>query len=57
MTRLIPYLQASAELSLKEKVGQLFLPAAFINDSESEILALEKLIKEHHIGSLCFFHS
>ncbi|MET7027965.1 glycoside hydrolase family 3 protein [Sediminicola luteus] len=57
MTRLIPYLQASAELSLKEKVGQLFMPAAFINDSESEIQALEKLIKEHHIGSLCFFHS
>ncbi|ALM07489.1 glycoside hydrolase [Sediminicola sp. YIK13] len=57
MTRPVPYPQASAELSLKEKVGQLFMPAAFINDSESEIQALEKLIKEHHIGSLCFFHS
>lgn len=33
------------------------MPAAFINDSEEEILHIEKLIKEQHIGGLCFFHS
>ncbi|MET6990263.1 glycoside hydrolase family 3 protein [Sediminicola arcticus] len=57
MNKLVPHPKASATLSLKEKVGQLFMPAAFINDSEVDIQALEKLIKEHHIGSLCFFHS
>ena len=44
-------------LSLKEKVGQLFMPAAFINDTEEEIVKLEELIKEQGVGGLCFFHS
>ena len=44
-------------LSLKEKVGQLFMPAAFINDTEEEILKLEELIREQGVGGLCFFHS
>ncbi|MEJ1223339.1 glycoside hydrolase family 3 protein [Sediminicola sp. 1XM1-17] len=57
MNKLAPYPKATALLSPKEKVGQLFMPAAFINDNEEEIQALEKLIKECHIGSLCFFHS
>lgn len=57
MINIAPYPKASAALSLKEKVGQLFMPAAFINDGEVEIQAMEKLIEEHHIGSLCFFHS
>ncbi len=43
--------------STKQKVGQLFMIAAFINDSETEVLRIEKLIKENHIGALCFFHS
>lgn len=47
----------STSLSQAEKIGQLFMPAAFINDSEVEIQKLEKLIKEHAIGGLCFFHS
>lgn len=37
--------------------GQLFMPAAFINDSEANIHDLEELIRNHHIGGLCFFHS
>ncbi|MEB8329576.1 glycoside hydrolase family 3 protein [Flavobacteriaceae bacterium KMM 6897] len=57
MNNIVPYPKVTATLSLKEKVGQLFMPAAFINDSEAEIQALEKLIEDHHIGSLCFFHS
>ena len=44
-------------LSLKQKVGQLFMPAVFINDTEEEVQKMEKLIKEYHVGSICFFHS
>jgi beta-glucosidase-like glycosyl hydrolase len=51
------YPTAKKTLTLKEKVGQLFMPAAFINDSEEEILKLHDLIAKHHIGGLCFFHS
>ncbi|WP_297696440.1 glycoside hydrolase family 3 N-terminal domain-containing protein [uncultured Eudoraea sp.] len=54
---LIDYPTAAKSLSLKEKVGQFFMPAAFINDSEEEILKLQDLISKHHIGGLCFFHS
>lgn len=52
-----PYNTATNTLSIREKVGQLFMPAAFINDTEEEILELENLIKEQHVGGLCFFHS
>ncbi|MAU15582.1 MAG: glycoside hydrolase [Muricauda sp.] len=44
-------------LTLKQKVGQLFMPAVFINDTEEEVRKMEKLIREHHVGSICFFHS
>lgn len=51
------YSEATLSLTLEEKVGQLFMPAAFINDGEGEIQKLEKLIKEFGIGGICFFHS
>ena len=54
---IIKYGEATNHLSLQEKIGQLFMPAAFINDSELEIQRLENLIKSHHIGGICFFHS
>ena len=57
MKKVPNYKIAKSELSFSEKVGQLFMPAAFINDTEEEIQKLEKLIREHGIGSLCFFHS
>ncbi|MGB6150778.1 MAG: glycoside hydrolase family 3 N-terminal domain-containing protein [Pricia sp.] len=57
MLKVIPYKKATKNLTTRGKVGQLFMPAAFINDTESEIQKLEKLIREHKIGSLCFFHS
>ena len=44
-------------MTLTQKVGQLFMPAAFINDTEEEIQELEKLIQRHDVGGLCFFHS
>ncbi|MFX0558368.1 glycoside hydrolase family 3 protein [Maribacter sp. CXY002] len=49
--------KAKNQLNLFEKIGQLFMPAAFINDTEEEIVQLENLIKNHTIGGLCFFHS
>ena len=49
--------ETAAQLSLQEKVGQLFMPAAFINDSEEEIVRLETLISKGGIGGICFFHS
>jgi len=57
LNNMFPYQIASSTLSTKEKIGQLFMPAAFINDSEEDIQNLEKLIKEQQVGSLCFFHS
>ena len=48
---------ANNELTLREKIGQLFMPAAFINDTEEEIQELELLIRQHNIGGICFFHS
>lgn len=57
MDSLIPYQQATEQLTISEKVGQLFMPAAFINDNETQIQALELQIKNHTIGGICFFHS
>ncbi len=44
-------------MTLEQKIGQFFFPAVFINDTEENIEATEKLIREHHIGGLTFFHS
>lgn len=44
-------------MTLKEKIGQLFSPAAFIHDTEENYLKIESLIKNQHIGGLTFFHS
>lgn len=57
MNKFPSYEQVRKSLSPKQKVGQLFMPAAFINDTEDEVEKLETLIKKHAIGSLCFFHS
>lgn len=53
----MPKLPSINALSTTQKIGQLFMPAAFINDTEAEIRKLEQLIKDQHIGSICFFHS
>ena len=50
-------LSSTQNFSLKQKVGQLFMIAVFINDSEENVRETENLIKENHIGALCFFHS
>jgi beta-glucosidase-like glycosyl hydrolase len=43
--------------ALRQKVGQFFFPAVFINDTEENIQETERLIREHNIGGLTFFHS
>ena len=57
MNSLLTYSKARTQITKKEKIGQLFMPAAFINDTEEEVQALEQLIEEYHVGGLCFFHS
>ena len=52
-----PFRLPKEPLTLKQKVGQLFMPAAFINDTEAEVQKMEQLIREQHVGSICFFHS
>ena len=44
-------------MTLEQKIGQFFFPAVFINDSEENIQETERLIKNHNIGGLTFFHS
>jgi beta-N-acetylhexosaminidase len=44
-------------MTLQKKIGQLFFPAAFINDSEENIQKIESLIINEGIGGLTFFHS
>ncbi len=54
---LVKYEEAKNKLTLKQKVGQLFMPAVFINDSEEEVQKMEYLIQKMDIGAICFFHS
>lgn len=42
-------------MSLQEKVGQLFMVAAYSNRSQNHIDSIQKLIVDHHIGGLIFF--
>jgi len=53
----ISYEEAKTQLSQVEKIGQFFMPAAYINDTEEDIQKIEKLIREQNVGALCFFHS
>ncbi len=57
MNKTVAYKSVKNVLSFSEKVGQLFMPAAFVNDTEQEIQNLENLIQNHGIGAICFFHS
>lgn len=42
-------------LSLEEKVGQLFMVAAYSNRDEKHTLEIDSLIKKYHLGGLIFF--
>ncbi|MEL1256128.1 glycoside hydrolase family 3 N-terminal domain-containing protein [Flavobacterium sp. DGU38] len=43
--------------ALRQKIGQFFFPAVFINDTEENIQKTERLIRDYNIGGLTFFHS
>ncbi|MCO5725430.1 glycoside hydrolase family 3 protein [Robiginitalea marina] len=57
MPELPTYTTASSTLPRATRVGQLFMPAAYIHDSEEEIESLESLVRNRQVGGLCFFHS
>ncbi|MDN3666933.1 glycoside hydrolase family 3 protein [Algibacter miyuki] len=42
-------------MSVKEKVGQLFMVATYSNRTDSHLDSIQKLIKDHGIGGLIFF--
>ncbi|MDR2937904.1 MAG: serine hydrolase [Prevotellaceae bacterium] len=42
-------------LSTREKIGQLFMPAAYSNKNGAHIAEISKLIAEQKVGGLCFF--
>ena len=41
-------------MSLKEKIGQLFMVRAFSNQDRMHIASINNLIREHHIGGLIY---
>ncbi|MGO4773593.1 glycoside hydrolase family 3 protein [Flavobacterium sp. W22_SRS_FK3] len=43
--------------ALRQRIGQFFFPAVFINDTEENIQETECLIRDYNIGGLTFFHS
>ncbi len=43
------------EMTLDEKIGQLFMVAAYSNKDAAHQQSIERLIKEQHIGGLIFF--
>jgi len=42
-------------MTLEEKIGQLFMIAAYSNQNEKQEAELEKQIVRHHVGGLIFF--
>lgn len=43
------------QLSLREKIAQLFMVAAYSNKTEKHVQEISHLVKEHKIGGLIFF--
>ncbi len=42
-------------LSPKERIGQLFMVAAYSNRDSNHVNDVARLVQEYHIGGLCFF--
>ncbi|WP_372472958.1 glycoside hydrolase family 3 N-terminal domain-containing protein [Capnocytophaga sp. ARDL2] len=42
-------------MTLREKIGQLFMVAAYSNKDQKHVNQIEKLISEQHIGGVIFF--
>ena len=43
------------QMSLDEKIGQLFMIRAFSNKDEAHYKSIENQIKKYHVGGVCFF--
>ena len=43
-------------LTIEEKIGQLFMVAAYSNKDSNHVNHIKELIDSHHIGGLIFFH-
>ncbi|MFN3641035.1 MAG: glycoside hydrolase family 3 protein, partial [Flavobacterium sp.] len=43
------------QMTTEQKIGQLFMVAAYSNKNEAHAISLDKLIEEQHIGGLIFF--
>ncbi|MGS2740617.1 glycoside hydrolase family 3 N-terminal domain-containing protein [Sinomicrobium sp. M5D2P17] len=43
------------KMSLKEKIGQLFMVDIFPEKGEKQVERVEKLIREYHVGGIIFF--
>ncbi|MCU0430203.1 MAG: serine hydrolase [Cytophagaceae bacterium] len=43
------------QMSMEQRLGQLFMVAAYSNKDEKHVKEIEKLIQEHHLGGLIFF--
>ena len=51
------YEQKFKQMNLDEKIGQLFMVAAYTNKDAQHIQQLENLIDQYHVGGLCFFQN
>lgn len=57
------FLQGSGEwaanvfesMTLEQRIGQLFMVAAYSNKNEAHVAGLEELVRDYHIGGLIFF--
>ncbi len=45
------------KMSLDEKIGQLFMVAAYTNKDDKHIAEIENLINNYHVGGLIFFQN
>lgn len=51
-----PWVQSTFDaMTLEQRIGQLFMVAAYSRDGLKHELVLQKLVKEQHIGGLIFF--
>lgn len=44
-----------ADMPIEERIGQLFMVAAYSNRDAAHFLELERLVRDYHIGGLIFF--
>jgi beta-N-acetylhexosaminidase len=54
-TKPIPWVDSlMSQMTLEEKIGQLFMVATFSNKDEKHYASMERLIKQQHLGGLIF---